>query len=378
MKKRIISSVMSVLMILTLVPIACASDFSQEDTVFIVNDEQALTQNGEINASGLNATIICKDNVSAGNLDGYERIILEESSMDESIQEPLQEAFNHSAKIFVLGDLTSNQLRDYLGLEMKASNESAMLPNPIDNPEPEEVVESEEIGRVIDVSQFPDIGKIVYQDWRGTNITNVKSSNYSDTAAIEELIQHCLDYDYLGLATNMEVNLAPLRADSWSRIDVETDSFDCDDRCIVDTSIRLEEYDGNPDVTVSGSKISTIDDYGPTPESHSAGVSVSFSLPKGISVMFTPGPNIQISREAGGINSSSITLRYQALTSIGFKGYTDDNLRCDAHIESYQGVGAMASGFGNFSILTYEYGTSTSGDYVDPITYENSHPCTVG
>lgn len=270
-------------------------------------------------------------------------------------------------------------------------------------PKLEETVETEKIGRVVDVSKFPDIGKVVYQDWRGTNITNVKSSNYGDAAAIEELIQHCLDYDYLGLATNMEVNLAPMRADSWSRIDVETDSFDCDDRCIVDTSIRLEEYDGNPDdkghyyyyvpftaditnkavirhadVTVSGSNISTIYDYDPVAGRHDTGVSVSISLPKAISLSFTPGPHIEISKEAGGINNRSLTLRYQALTPIGLDGYTSSDLRCDAHIESYQSVGAMAGGFGDFSVLTYEYGTTPVGDYVDPITYENSHSCTVG
>lgn len=402
MKKRIISSVLSALMIFTLVPVASASGFSQEDTAVIVGENQTSIQNEEIDF-GNSATTISKDDVAAGSLDGYERIIIDASSMDESMREFLQDAFNNSSKIFVLGDFSSNELRDYLGLEMKASNEPAMLPDSIADSEAEVVTESGEISRVVDVSQFPDIGKMVYQDWRGTNITNVKSSNYGDTAAIEDLIQHCLDYDYLELSTNMGVNLAPLRADSWSRIDIETDSFDCDDRCIVDTSIRLEEYDGNPDsrgnyyyyvpfivditnkavirsadVTVSGSSISTIDDYGPTPESCNPGISVSFTLPKGIGVSFTPGPKLEISREAGGINNRSLTLRYQPLTHIGLKGYTDDNLRCDAHIESYQSVGSMAGGFGDFSILTYEYGTSTAGDYADPVTYENTHSCTVG
>ena len=173
MKKKLISSVMSVLMLLTLVPMTSAFDLNQEDTALIVDNNQTSLQSEALNALGLNATIFLKDDVSADNLDGYEKIILEESSMDKSIQESLQEAFNKSAKIFVLGDLTSNQLRDYLGLEIKASNKSAMLPNNIDNPKLEETVETEKIGRVVDVSKFPDIGKVVYQDWRGTNITNV-------------------------------------------------------------------------------------------------------------------------------------------------------------------------------------------------------------
>lgn len=403
MKRKILSLVMGMLMIFSIIPTTNAVNDSQKNTTIIISSNfETLSDEESIFSQELNAKHIQQSEVSNTDLCSFEKIIVDTTSMDEIIQDSLQSAYNSSSKIFVLGDISENELRNYFGLKEKKDDKSG-----ISTTSDESSAISEETliegGKVVDVSQFPEVGKLVYQDWRGSNITTVKSSNIGNTEEIEALIQHCFEYDYLGLATKMESELAPMVADSWTRMDVETDSFDCDDRCIVDTSIMLNEYDGNPDsrgnyyyyvpftaditnkavirradVTAKGSVTSTIDDYGPTPKSVSAGANVSFSLPFSISVSFAPGPRIQITKEDGGINNRSVTLRYQPKTPLGINGYIGDDLRCDVHIESYQEVGAMAGGFGTFSVLTYEYGTTPSGDYTDPITYENSHPCTVG
>lgn len=403
MKRKIFSLVMGMLMIFSIIPAANAVNGPQENTTIIISNLETWNDEKSFLSQELNAKHIQQSEVLNADLCSFDKIIVDATAMNENIQDSLQSAFNNSSKIFVLGDISENEICNYFGLEEKKNNVSG-VPTTLDESSAISKETSTESGKVVDVSQFPEVGKLVCQDWRGSNITTVKSSNIGNTEEIEALIQHCFEYDYLGLATKMDSGMAPMVADSWSRMDVQTDSFDCGNRCIVDTSIMLNEYDGNPDtrgnyyyyvpftaditnkavirrvdVKAAGSVVSKIDDYGPTPTSVNAGTSISFGLPYSISVSFAPGPKVQITKEDGGINNRSVTLRYQAKAPLfGLDGYTDDDLRCDVHIESYQGVGAMAGGFGTFSILTYEYGTTPSGDFTDPITYENSYPCTVG
>lgn len=376
--------------------IALAADQNTSDstsTLYIADGLKVATQSkGVIDSTD----IISKENITKQVVEAYDHIVVDSTALDEEIQNVMQEAFEDGSKIFVLGNITTNGVRDYFGLDSvsDASGESTQITANIS----EGTIDD---GNLVDVSQFPNVGKLIYQDQRGSNVTSVKSSNTSDSEAVRALINKCFDYDYLYSTTGMEKNSALASADSWTRVDVSSDTFDCDNRCVVSTSIRLEKYDGNPDsrgnyyfyvpfivdvendstikkveVKTYGSPTSTIDDYGPVATNVGSGVNVSFSLPKGIGISFTPGPKTKITKVSGGIDNRDVTIGYQPLTAIGFNGYTQSDIRCDAHLESYQS-GQLGAGYGQFHVYTYAVGTSPSGDYVDPITYYNSHPCTV-
>ena len=399
MKRRMFALLLAVAMCVPLGISALAAQGTvsgeEEKTVlYIVAPESIKRHDDESNAAFGEQTVVSKADVTDRLITAYSNIIIEEDVLDAEMQKMLQVAFKNESKIFVTGEITVNGIRDYFGLEtVEVATE--------DTNDARKTAKKEATGvRYVDVSLFPVVGKLIYQDWRGINITTVKSSNSDDLQAQADLIEKCFNYDYLYKTTGLEKAEEQTRADSWSRVDVVSDTFECGDRCVVSTSIRLDEYDGNPDprgnyyyyvpfivdvennatiqkvdVTTYGAPTSKIIDYGPPATTVGSGASISFSLPKAISVSFTPGPRARISKVSGGIDNKDVTIRYQPLTMVGLNGYTQDDIRCDVHIESYQS-GPLGAGYGTFEIHTYD--TNAYGDsYVDPIIYSNSHPCTV-
>lgn len=367
---------------------------AEKKTLYVVNSESSKNREDERKATFGEQNVISETEVTDKIVKEYSNLVIEEEALDEEIQKTLREAFENETKIFVTGNITANAIREYFGLDtVEAVAEDVREVGETAKQEENDV-------RYVDVSLFPTVGRLIYQDWRGTNVTTVKSSNSEHWKDPTGLIEKCFNYDYLYNTTGVEKAKRRAGADTWSRVDVVTDTFECGDRCVVSTSIRLDKYDGNPDsrgnyyyyvpfivdiennatiqkvdVTTYGAPSSKIADYGPTATSVGAGASISFSLPKAISVSFTPGPRTKISKISGGIDNKAVTIRYQPRSMAGLDSYTQDDIRCDAHIESYQS-GPLGAGYGAFEIHTYV--TNAYGDtYVDPIVYTNSHPCTV-
>ena len=162
MKRKILSLVMGMLMIFSIIPTTNAVNDSQKNTTIIISSNfETLSDEESIFSQELNAKHIQQSEVSNTDLCSFEKIIVDTTSMDEIIQDSLQSAYNSSSKIFVLGDISENELRNYFGLKEKKDDKSG-----ISTTSDESSAISEETliegGKVVDVSQFPEVGKLVY------------------------------------------------------------------------------------------------------------------------------------------------------------------------------------------------------------------------
>lgn len=109
----------------------------------------------------------------------------------------------------------------------------------------------------------------------------------------------------------------------------------------------------NVKVNVAGGNLSKVYDYGPKDLSCNANVSVSFQLPQAISVSFTPGTKVAISKVGGGLDSNYFTVKYQPKNFLNVDTYTPDRMQCEAHIEGYQEYNSFQA-FGTFEVETYD------------------------
>ena len=190
---------------------------AEKKTLYVVNSESSKNREDERKATFGEQNVISEMEVTDKIVKEYSNLVIEEEALDEEIQKTLREAFENETKIFVTGNITANAIREYFGLDtVEAVAEDVREVGETAKQEEDDV-------RYVDVSLFPTVGRLIYQDWRGTNITTVKSSNSEHWKDPTGLIEKCFNYDYLYNTTGVEKAKRRAGADTWSRVDVITD-----------------------------------------------------------------------------------------------------------------------------------------------------------
>ena len=308
---------------------------------------------------------------------------------NSDVKSILKDAFSKKSKIIIKDkDLSRNEVRQYFGLKEK------------NYPEKQEVTSAKvNSSQMVDVSKFDSIGKLIYRDERGSNVTDIKVEA-NDEDKILEAINHVFEYDYLKLALKKENNVARNNIlknntlfaydNSWSNVDVDTSSYSTA-RCNIDTSLKIDSNDGNPngdneylyyipyvvDVEITDSKAyidentievkgksgSLISAYGAY--NQSAESSFSISLPFSISTTISTGTTVDVNKLSGGINHRNVEVEYDVVGFLGADAVSKD-LISEAHIESYQSDSDYFRAYGQFHVKTCEY------QFRNSVTYYNS------
>jgi len=373
--KRVLSIFISAVMMLgLLIPVSASAQKQASKGVYIVDEDTEPKNNNFATYK-----VVQTDFLPNTDLSAYNNIIVQAECLTSSVEESIVEAYNSSSRIVFLGDISINTVRDFLGLDQ---NE---MTNSTDQRYPQEHENEVEQEGMENVSNYPSIGKMIYQDNRGVNITDIRVKEPENETLVKNAVLRCLEYDYLYLSTGVTEDNAILRSgdfsNSWRNVDVMTKSYTLgDDYGTVNVSLKVDKNTGNPNSSgeylyyvpyiidiemragyyienataeVGGSDTSKIYDYGPTNTSCSANASISFGLPYSVSVTFSPGSKVAITKESGGIDSKTVKIKYQPKDALGVNAVAS-NLRCDAHAETYD-TNSTAFGTGQFRIQVGEY-----------------------
>lgn len=329
----------------------------------------------------------------------YNSIVIAYDDLTTALKSNVVSRFETNARIIVLGDITVQTVRKYFGVESVEDSVSAELS---EKRREADLAINNRGESAVDVSSFDPLGVLIYKTVQGVNATEIKIEDAANKVKVADGLEYCLSYDYIDLAiSNTDKNRSGGYTNTWINVDVNTATY-LTTRCAINTSIKLDKNSGNPnsdneylqytpyvvdvdvvksssdtysirkvDVKVKGSSSSLIYDYGPLNQSCGASASVSFGLPYSVSVSFSPGSKVGITRLNGGINSNTVTIQYQIKTPIGLNGYEYDGVRCEGHIESYQRNTSYLYGYGQFNVYTYIH-DFYSGEPSNLITYYNS------
>ena len=372
---------------------AVDEELYSNDMLFISNDNSLDAILSQRNWDTLSTNEMINADISE-----YRNIVISFSDLNTTLKSKIVSQFENMARIIVLGEVTHQAVRSYFGVSSNLDSVSEELPensHSIDS----SIISS---GNSVDISSFDTLGVLIYRTANGVNVTKIKIEDSTNKIRVAEGLEYCLSYDYFALVnSNATTTRSGGYTNTWINVDVNTYTH-LATRCTINTSIKIDKNSGNPnsnneylqytpyivdidvvksdsnvysihkvEVEVKGSSSSLIYDYGPLNQSCGASASVSFGLPYSISVSFTPGSNVGITRSAGGINSNSVKIKYQIKSPAGLNGYEYDGVRCEAHIESYQRNNRYLYGYGQFNVYTYVH-SSYSGEPSNLIRYYNS------
>lgn len=321
------------------------------------------------------------DVVSVETFDGVEysektNFITTDEMLNGDYKHWFNSVFEENNRIFVLGDISEEDMREYFDLPTKNSAYQEKANSTSDDADANFYAKYGESVEIVNVAEFPVLGRMIYQNEEGTNVTTVYVEDLNDMALVANTIDYCFSYDYLRLSS--EAAKARDFNNSWSNVDVNTNTYS-HERATVTTSIGIDKNDGNPNsdgeylfyvpyrvdvdvnvpyvthnvsLDVAGNIASSVYEYGPKDISCDANASVSFQLPQAISVSFTPGEKVAITKTDGGFDSNNFTVEYQPKNFLGIDSYTANRMQCEAHIEGYQ-TGSYFQAYGAFEIETY-------------------------
>lgn len=325
------------------------------------------------------------------------KLITTDEKLNGSLKQELRTALAENSRILVLGNTSEESLREYFGLPSKPVYVQESVEENISENETRNTEYAEDV-RVVDVAEFPMLGRMLYQNEAGINVTGVYVEDINNEALVESAIDYCFEYDYFGLSGSRNVAARDFSS-SWTNVDINTGTY-VQERATITTSIGIEKNDGNPNfngeylfylpykvdvdiktpyvihnvkVNVAGGNLSKVYDYGPKDLSCNANVSVSFQLPQAISVSFTPGTKVAISKVGGGLDSNYFTVKYQPKNFLNVDTYTPDRMQCEAHIEGYQEYNSFQA-FGTFEVETYraQQPTGDNPGFVEGVIIKNS------
>jgi len=391
MKKSIVlllSLVLCFSVVLTVFVIA--SDKSEppctESGIIYITDKSAV----DFNAEEFSVETVGKSEILLLKPEEIDNILIDLDLLDDDVRGYLLAAFAEGKKIIVRGDISRGEIKAYFSLENNEYPAEELS---------EKADEAAQPGTLVNVSTYCSAGKLIYQDIRGANITNIVVEDSGNGEKVMETFRYCFGYDYLELSTRETLSDAErgMRYSicDWTNVDTATATYSFT-RVMINTSIRVYSDDDNPnadgenlqyvpyiveinpcdwcvvdyaEIEVKGGRGSLIYNYGPTEQTCGASGTVAFSMPPYIAVSFTPCSGVTISKISGGIDSRNLKLGYNAVNILGIDWYTFDSVRCEAHIESYQ-PSSFYYGYGAFHVLTYE-ADFVYGNTWNPITYYN-------
>jgi len=324
------------------------------------------------------------------------KLITSVEMLNVEFESSFKEALKENSRIFVLGDIDEEEVREYFGLPVKAAISQEKMVNNVAKGELDYAEIYGNDVEIVNVAEFPMLGQLVYKDGDDVNVTSVYVENLNDNELVADTIDYCFGYDYIGLSGSK--NRAGDFSNSWSNVDISTNTYR-HTRATISTSIGIDRNNGNPNydgeylfyvpykvdvdiaapyaihnvkLDLSGNIASKVYDYGPKDVSCDANASISFQLPKAISVSFTPGTKVAISKVDGGIDSNNFAVEYQPKNFLAVDSYTSDRMQCEAHIQGYQ-TGSYFQAYGAFEVETYKGQQPAGGRpaYVDPIIIVN-------
>ena len=350
------------------------------DTILYITEKTCPLKDGNVN-------IVWAKSFKTIDIDNYDFIIVDKALMSTSVKTNLQEAFFNKTRIIIAGDISRNEVREYFGLEKNTNNEEDVKSEAdvkyTENPLQED--------NIVDVSKFPSVGKLIYQDTIGTNITEIIVEDFSNDEKLLDAFIYCFTYDYSELSKSADSPETKSYTYSWSNVDIDTSTY-ITARCTINTAIKLDKNDGNPnsndeylghagyvvdtdmnsgyyldqtDVEVKGRATSLVYAYGPPNMTNPSNATISFGLPFSLNISFTPGAaRVNISKLAGGINSNNLKTRFNPVTIFGTNGLGGSML-AEADIETYQPSTSYFYGYGQFYVKTVMY------NWNSPMTYYN-------
>ena len=385
--KKIISLLVTICVLMGATGVVSAS--AEGDQIFYIGETETVglgdVYNNIVKVESLD-NIICTEQTKI--------VTTAETLNNSKFEGALKEALKDNSRIFVVGELMEEDVREFFDLPVNAMVNQKELMNTVSKDELDGYGEDVE---VVNVAEFPMLGQMVYQDEGNTNVTCVYVESLSDSELIADAIDYCFEYDYLEFSG--VINRTGDFSNSWSNVDISTKTYQYT-RATITTSIGIDRNDGNPNsdgeylfyvpykvdvdiaapyaihnvkLDLAGNRASKVYDYGPKDVSCDANASVSSQLPKAISVSFTPGTKVAISKVSGGLDSNNFAVEYQPKNFLAVDSYTSDRMQCEAHIEGYQ-TGSYFKANGNFRVETYKRQQPSGGQpaYVDPLIITNN------
>ena len=215
------------------------------------------------------------------------KLITTDEMLNGSLKQELRTALAENSRILVLGNTSEESLREYFGLPSKPVYVQESVEENISENETRNTEYAEDV-RVVDVAEFPMLGRMLYQNEAGINVTGVYVEDINNEALVESAIDYCFEYDYFGLSGSRNVAARDFSS-SWTNVDINTGTY-VQERATITTSIGIEKNDGNPNfngeylfylpykvdvdiktpyvihnvkVNVAGGNLSKVYDYGP-------------------------------------------------------------------------------------------------------------------
>lgn len=297
-------------------------------------------------------------------------MIVDTAMLDAKVEKNIKDSFEKGKRIVLIGEISEEIVRSCFGVSKYVATADKKEANLNGNRV------SENGDEICDVSQFPKLGILIYQENGTTNVTNLYVEDLFDESLVFKTLEYCLQHDYLKFQESKDPRgIAPQNFGySWKNVDTNTATY-THPRCIVTTSLRLDKNSDNPNsageylyylpyeaeismnsgfkvrkgvintIGKPGSKV-----YGYGPKNESSAISVTISLPYGISTSISTKTNCNIEKTEGGLDSDHVKITYQPVTSIGIDKNVDE-LACFSHIEAFQDNNSYL-GYGQFSFTT--------------------------
>lgn len=166
------------------------------------------------------------------------KLITTDEMLNGSLKQELRTALAENSRILVLGNTSEESLREYFGLPSKPVYVQESVEENISENETRNTEYAEDV-RVVDVAEFPMLGRMLYQNEAGINVTGVYVEDINNEALVESAIDYCFEYDYFGLSGSRNVAARDFSS-SWTNVDINTGTY-VQERATITTSIGIEK-----------------------------------------------------------------------------------------------------------------------------------------
>ena len=358
---------------------------ADKTNVYLTNADLS---NFKVGESGQEVKVVKPDVLGTEIESGNVNIWVDSNMLNQgNVKDSLNLAYKNGGRIIIKGDnLNRKEIRNYFGIDTK--NTPDVIEKPIENNFRNDKVTY--IGSKL-------IGMMIYQQDGLNNVTSIRGNENDSVDEINEAFYHVCKYDYIALAigkqkNNIIISAGPLDVSAesytWNNVGVNTRT-EYTSRIYVYSALTLDKNAGNPngngqylfastyrtdiDVRSSGNPLiqyaltnvnlnnygesgSAIYQYGPLDQGTPSSATVSFSLPWGISVSFSPQTAITISKTSGGINSTNVAINFTPKTFLNTQAYELTGMWCESSYEAYRSTSYLKT-TGSYNITTYQ------GDY---------------